>query len=189
MKKVLYSMLIVVLLIFILGCLSSTSFAPKFPYGLMISLFDLPKGFEHTDGEFPDIEGGISHFVKYAKNNELGNVISHQITIYPSSEWAKGKYPDWVNQWTTDSWIEISDIKFVPKDSADTFTLKCLDLRVDNSPMKSCRFIQLHKNLIVLILVNFGTNTISYTEFEEVLVKLDQRLPSEEINFSELVIK
>jgi len=188
MKKFLVSTLIVASLISIFGCSSLTAIAPKFPYDLMIGLYDLPKGFEHVNGEFPEVEGGASHFVTYSKNkNEFGELVSHQITIYPSSEIAKDKYPDWIDQWTISSWIETSEIKFTPKDTADTFTLKCLDGIVNNSPMKSCRFIQLHKNLIVLILVNFGANTISYTEFEEVLVKLDQRLPSEEINFSKLV--
>lgn len=56
-----------------------------------------------------------------------------------------------------------------------------MDLEINSLPTKSCTLLQLHNNLVILVLVNINTDNISFSEFEEILTKLDTRLPADEV--------
>lgn len=166
----------------IIGCSVSTYNTKGFPDELMIGIHDLPKNFNISDSSFPEIEGGYSCEIKY--ENTLGGVgalIMHQITIYPDSKTSSENFSKWEKKWLNEKWVKAPETTFVPKNSSDLFRLACLQVTINDLPSKSCRFIQLHNNLIILVLTNIQPDNLNFQQFDEILKKIDNRLPGDEI--------
>jgi len=171
-----------ILLISIFGCGILPTASDDFPYDLMIGLADLPKGFEYGDSGFPEIEGAKSFYLTYGRETDkLGALIRHQITIYPNIESAQSSFPIWENEWFTNSWSQPKESKFKPSNPEDIHSLKCLPTQIDDRQSQSCRMLQQHKNLVILVLVNIDSENMSFAEFDAVLQRLDSRLPVDPI--------
>ena len=181
MKKILFFLLI---LSFISACVFQPFSVPDFPYDLMLQSADLPAGFEHVNGEFPQVPGGFSHLVAYSDDpGTVGKGMSHQLTIYPDIDTAEASFANWEREWFTNSWTTPS-ITYTPLDNTDQFELKCMDVQINAYLAQSCTFLQQHNNLIVLVLVNVDNTSINWDQFMETLQKLDERLPAHDVILS-----
>ncbi len=168
----------------IIGCNSNPP--PKgvdeFPYGLMVSIFDLTNQFEKTGSEFPEIDGAFSYAVVYRnRSKKTGAIFSHQITIYPDSKSANEAYSSWVTKWFNEYWIQPSDSTYTPKSPDDIYQIACMDVIINELPTRSCELLQLHNNLIILVLTNINSDNIDFATFEDILTQLDARLPDGDI--------
>ena len=176
--KALRLIIITISLVSLIGCGIRSNARDDFPYDLMIGLADLPKGFQYGDSGFPEIESAKSFYLTYGRDSDkLGALIRHQITIYPDIEAAQRSLPVWENEWFTDSWSQTEESKFRPSDQEDIYSLKCLPAQIDGRQSKSCRMLQQHNNLVILVLVNIDSENMSFAEFDTVLKRLDSRLP------------
>ena len=172
--------MLAVLLFPTLGCGITSNVQDDFPYDLMIGLADLSEDFEYKGSHFPEIEGAKSFYITYGKKSgELGALISHQITIYPDIKSAKDSIPIWENQSFTKNWLQPKESLFIPSDSDDFYAFKCLPTKINDRESQGCTSIQQHKNLVVLVIVNIDSENLSFSEFDNVMKKLDSRLPSE----------
>lgn len=153
-----------------------------FPFELMIDLDDLSNDYRFNDGDYPDVEGAISYVAIYGRlSKELGASISHQLIIYPDSEAAARNFSAWEDEWFPYDWIPIEGSTFKPHNSEDLYLLKCLPADLE-SWGQGCRYLQLHGNLIILVETTINEEkNMSFGEFNEILRKLDARLPIEDI--------
>lgn len=178
--KILKPLVMVFLLISTMSCSLVSSERDKFPYEMMIGLNDLPTGFEYGDSGFPEIKDATSYYLTYGRiSEEIGALIRHQITIYKDVESAQNSYPDWEDQWFTDSWSTPDESSYIPHDPEDIYLLKCLPTQINERQSQACSLLQLHKNLVILVLTNIDSQNLSFAEFDEILRKLDARLPSD----------
>lgn len=56
-----------------------------------------------------------------------------------------------------------------------------MEVKINEMPSRSCELLQLHNNIIILVLTNINSDNIDYTTFEEILTQLDARLPDGDI--------
>ena len=188
-KKRLKFIILISLIIFTLGCAINDAIEKKldearnsFPFDLMIGIDDLSYDYRFNSGDYPKVEGAISYIAIYGRTSkELATSILHQLTIYPDSELAARDFSTWEDKWFTNDWIPIEESRFKPNNLEDLYLLKCLPAGSE-SWGQSCRFLQLHGNLIILVgtTINEESN-LSFAEFDEVLRKLDARLPTENV--------
>jgi len=171
----------VALIAFISGCVIEPMAPSDFPYELMLQPSDLPQGFVRTGGTFPETPGAFVHIVGYAIDpDQIGVGISHQVAIYPDLESAKTAFSIREDEVFTDVWLEPSNT-YIPLNTDDRSALKCMDVQVDDKISQSCRFLQQHNNLVVLVLANIDSEAIDFQQFLDMLQKLDSRLPSESV--------
>lgn len=166
------------------GCTSNPR--PKgvedFPYDLMVNIVDLTNKFEYFGSEFPEIDGAFSYSITYVnKSKMIGSNFSHWITIYSDSKSASDAYSSWETRWFNEHWTYPSDSTYKPKNSEDIYQLECMDVKINEMPTRSCGLLQLHNNLIILVLTNINSDNIDYSTFEEILSLLDARLPAGDI--------
>jgi len=181
MRAIYNEIVILVVILFFTGC--TTTPPPKgvedFPYGLMVNIFDLSTQYKKTGSEFPVIDGAFAYSISY--RNKKNALFTHQIAIYRDSKSASDAYSLWESQWFNKNWTHPSDLTYNPKNNSDLYQLKCMDVKMNELPTRSCRMLQLHKNLIILVLTNINSESIDFTTFEDVLTKLDARLPTGDI--------
>jgi hypothetical protein len=175
--------LILIALILVSGCDSSTPKGKEdFPYDLMVNIHDLTDQFVNSGNEFSTIDGAFSFEIQYMnRNDKAGALVDHQITIYPDSKSANEDFANWEDKWFNESWVTPSESTFKPKNSDDLYKMGCMDTAINGEPTKSCELLQLHNNLIILVLTNINADNISFSTFDEILQKLDARLPSGDI--------
>jgi hypothetical protein len=169
---------IILIALFVSGCAIEPMAPSDFPYALMLQASDLPQGFIRTGGSFPQMENAFSHIVGYSSNpQKIATGISHQITIYPTSDLAIESFPRWEDEWLTNAWAEPTE-SYEPLNPNDISVLKCMDIQIDNNPSQSCTYLQQHENLVILVLANIDSQAINFQQFLNMLDKLDSRLPS-----------
>jgi hypothetical protein len=184
MRFIRKSLLFVGIILLLIGCSSNPP--PKgvddFPYDLMVNIIDLTNQFEYFSSEFPKIDGAFSYGISYVnKSKMIGSNFSHRITIYSDSKSAIDAFPSWETQWFNEHWTHPSDSTYAPKSSDDIYQIACMDVKINELPTRSCELLQLHNNLIILVLTNINSDNIDFATFEEILTKLDARLPEGEI--------
>ena len=166
------------MLFLITGCSFQPISTPDFPYELMLQATDLPNGFERTGGSFPEVPDAFSHMVGFSSDPDvIGKGISHRITIYPDVDSAKDSFVQWERESFTQAWLAPSVI-YTPMDVEDQAVLKCMNVQINDGISQSCRFLQQHNNLIILVLANIDSAAINYDEFLKMLQNLDKRLPT-----------
>lgn len=179
MKKS-FSLLISVVMF--VGFLSSCILIPPvkyFPYDLMVNDLDLPAGFKPSGEEYTTPDNSISFEVSYANpNNKFGALFKHSITIYTDEKTAKAAYATWADKWFNEYYVTPTKMRFKPKSPEDVYQIGCYSESINGVPSQSCRFLQLHNNLIILAITNINSDNISFSIFDEILQKLDARLPS-----------
>lgn len=182
MKKTYILFLAFLFLIISGGCNSVSNSEKGFPFDLMVNIDDLNYQFRYSFGELPKIDGAVSDFVVYSnKSNEEIAFVSHQITIYADTEIAKKEFENWDKEKFTSSYTETPDLIFVPRDTSDKFIIRCKGETINNTPSYSCKYLQQHKNLIIYIVTHINSVNITFTEFSDLLQKLDARLPEKEL--------
>ncbi|MBI9047482.1 MAG: hypothetical protein JEZ06_23555 [Anaerolineaceae bacterium] len=171
---------ITISIILIFGCNLVSRTPPEMPGELMINQSaDLSGNYELKDMGIEEIEDGNLFYRTYEKKAEnIGSIITHQISIYSDTETARNKFSFYEERLFTDIWIMPPSSNFEPIVSDDYYVYKCHDTQNDSY---SCRVIQQHQNLLIIIFVNINEKNISFSEFDEILESLDSRLPEEEI--------
>jgi hypothetical protein len=161
----------------LLCCLSMTSCNTRelVSHDLMLSIFDLPAGWNHDKGvENPKVPGAnarIDQFLYSPHQDWL--VISHEVAIYQSADAAKVAYVEWEGTWfpVVGGWRRPDEATFVPSDSRDLYRLGCIDFRT----YRSCGLLQQHGRLLSLALVNVDPPAITLEQFEAAMTRVDQR--------------
>ena len=182
MKHYVFSVAMI-LLILMSGCGVMEKELNAFPYEYMIGLNDLPDDFKYIDSDFLAVEGAKSYTIVYGRTSEEFNTsIRHQIAIYPDPETVLESNSFWQNETFTSAWTTNMESTFKPTDPEDNHYLKCIPLTVNGVENQSCRFLQFHKNLVIYIYFRANSERgMSMEEFDEVLQKLDARLPAENV--------
>jgi hypothetical protein len=153
-----------------------------FPYDLMVNIVDLTNKFEYFSSEFPKIDGAFTYSITYVnKSKMIGSNFSHWVSIYSDSKSANEAYSSWETRWFNEHWTYPSDSTYKPKNSEDIYQIACMDVKINELPTRSCELLQLHNNLIILVLTNINSDNIDFRTFEEILTQLDARLPTEDI--------
>lgn len=157
--------LLIILLISLLfsGCAVSQQQAIKFPFELMLGIPDLSLQFEHTYSNLQEIEGGVSYEIKYAKVDYFpGSIVDHQISIYQDPQTASENYFIMEKEYFNDAWVKSSELFFSPHAKDDIFRMGCMDLTFDGVPTKSCQLLQLHNNLVIMVIANINEKNIDF---------------------------
>ena len=162
------------------GCNVSPPPPKDFPYTLMLSQQDLPPGWVRLGGSFPEVEGAVAHLVAYSPEPDVSwKAISHRIAIYPDESAAIRAYPTW-EEWFTLAMQAVEPGTFRPLSSSDEYRFEYLDVNINGQPVRSFTYLQRHKNMIILVLVNIDNDYITLEEFIQVLEKLDAKLQTAE---------
>ncbi len=161
------------------GCSIAINSPPEFPYNLMLSIDEVPFGWNRLGGNFPVEPGAIiSHATSFSPYEKppFGINISHTITIYPDIDTATEMYPEWEQRYFTQAWQSVQDSNFSPANLDDVFRFEYWDVQIEEAPVRSYRYLQQHGNLIILILTNVDNKNLTFPQFEEILSKLDAKL-------------
>lgn len=161
------------------GCNRIVNSPPEFPYILMLSIDEVPFGWNRLGGIFPDEPGAlISHATSFSpyKNPPYWINISHTITVYPDLDTATTAYTNWEQRYYTEVWQAVQDTNFHPVDSEDIFRFEYWDVQIDEASVRSYTYLQQHGNLIILILANVDNQKLTFAQFEEILSELDAKL-------------
>ncbi|MBI9044075.1 MAG: hypothetical protein JEZ06_06295 [Anaerolineaceae bacterium] len=173
-KYILNRTYITILLFSIIGCNLLSNMQDEFPYELMIGLDDFSEDFIYGNSGFEELEGAKSFYISYRKKkDEVGSLMSHQITIYSDIDSAKNNIPVWENRLFTNDWFNSKESKFLPSNPEDYYTIRCLLEKINEEDFLCCRVLQQHKNLVIRIIVNINNKNHSFSEFDEILKKLD----------------
>jgi hypothetical protein len=156
----------------------------EFPSEAMLTIRDLPKGWHREsidfDQEVPNAESITVYFVGSTNPRESHILVSHQLSAYVDEESAQSAFPEWQEKWlSSESWKQPENWAFTPKDSDDIIEFGCLNQTINEKRFTVCTFLQLHKNLISLVLANIDGETLTIPEFEEAMKILDARLNQE----------
>lgn len=179
MKKTLFILWYLGMTLSISACLQATLPPITFPMDLMLNANDLPSGWTQAKNAFEDIPNSAAFTVYYNVDDPQKTYmgISHTLAIYKDPSTANSAYPGWVKQWiVSDNWTDATDSWFAPIDKDDKFTLKCRNAHINGKLLRSCTYLQLHSNTVVLVLVNLD-EYINMEQFNQVLKKLDEKLP------------
>jgi hypothetical protein len=188
MKKRFSNYLIILLsLVTVLGCGVITKTRLTFPFDLMVSLDDLPDGFVYQGSELSKVDEAIALAVTYGGGaEEPGKCIRHQIAVYPDTTSAQAGYPGWEKQRITDGWTDPAESSFQPRHTDDRYSLHCMTEVQEDGHSRNCKWLQLHKNLVIAIDVLINDEAqMNLAAFEAILASLDARLPVEAIPMPE----
>ena len=151
-----------------------------FPFNLLMTSEDLPTGWGRAGGEAPEVPGAVSRLVSFAGSTDPRQeyvLVKHQLTVYSSDDGATNAYPEWEGTWfPTQTWQRPAEAAFAPVDSTDQFRFACINVKINDSPVMTCTYLQQHHNLISLVLVNIDGKTITLQQFEQALKRVDERL-------------
>ena len=147
-------------------------------HDLMLSIFDLPEGWNHDKGvDNPKVPGANARVDQFHYSpHQDWLVISHEVAIYQTADAAKAAYFEWESTWFPEvgEWRRPDEATFVPSDSGDLYRLGCINFR----NYRSCRLIQQHGRLLSLVLVNIDPPAITLQQFETTMTRVDQRFQS-----------
>lgn len=135
---------------------------------------DFPKGWEFVSEDW-GVNGLESYSVNYGATNKDFIGFGETITKYPDQEQAQNGYLERKEKWF-DVGEEWPGTEFTPTNQNDEYQYKCL--KIPMSTFFSCRFLQRHNEIVVLILVNIDDKeeAITISQFNEILKALDERL-------------
>jgi hypothetical protein len=168
-----------IIALLLLGCaacqLPDVEVRPAQITGYEVAIKDLPAGWKFKGEDWGQDFGGQSHLVAYGVDDDKIVRLTHTISIYPDEEQAKTAYPQWEDEWFKGSWQKWPEAKFTPSDSKDQYRFECLQAPFDKS-LTSCNYLQRHERLISFVLVNFRENVMTFTQFNDILKAVDERL-------------
>jgi len=135
---------------------------------------DFPKGWAFVGEDWNSESGKESYSTNYSVPNKDPIGFGQTIAIYPDQARAQNGYLEWEKKWFSvgEKW---PGTEFTPQDSNDEYRYECIQIFLDKSII-SCTFLQKHNELVVLILVNIDGKEITFSQFNEVLRVLDERL-------------
>ena len=135
---------------------------------------DLPEGWAFFTEDWSSKPGEDYYAATYGVPNRDIIGLSETISIYPNEEQIKQDYLQLEKKWFSVG-KEWPGAEFIPLDSKDEYRYACLQIFSDKS-IVSCRFLQKHNNIDVIILVNFDGRLMTMSQFNEILKVLDKRL-------------
>jgi hypothetical protein len=162
------------------GCRSYATPAPQdFPYELMISILEVPQGWQRKGGSFPEVEGALrTHSTFYGPVTETPwKFISHDLAVYPSEELAQEAFSRWEGDWFPAVWQPVTD-GYLPVNGDDLFRYEYHDVSMSGRAVRSYRYLQQHDNFVILVLTNVDNDYLTQVMLDEILGKLDQKLQS-----------
>jgi hypothetical protein len=141
-------------------------------YALKIS--DLPDGWRYSDKGWGVEFGGSGYTVIYELKTDTSIFLSNTIAIYLNEEKSKIAYQQWEDLWfkSTQPWPEAT---YSPQNQKDDYRFEC-SYALPESSILSCRYLQRHENIIGFVKIRFDNKSLSFTELNDVLAILDQRL-------------
>jgi hypothetical protein len=135
---------------------------------------DFPKGWAFVSEDWGGESGKESYSANY--NVPSKNIIGfgETIVLYPDQARSQNAYLEWEKEWFSvgEKW---PGTEFAPLDSNDEYRYECTQISLDKSVI-SCVFLQKHNELVVLILVNIDDKAMTFSQLNEVLRVLDERL-------------
>jgi hypothetical protein len=135
---------------------------------------DLPEGWAFSKEDWNIESGKDSYAAAYGVPNKDIVGLSQVIYIYPDEEQTQLAYSEQEKKWFSEG-REWPGAEFTPLDTNDKYRYVCLQIFFDKS-IVSCRFLQKHNNIVVLILVNVDGKSMTLMQFNEILKVLDKRL-------------
>ena len=135
---------------------------------------DFPDGWKFVGEDWSSGTDTERYSVSYGAPSKDGIGLNQTIQLYTSIAAAQNEYSNQEKEWfsTTKKW-EGAD--FSPLSSEDEYRYECVQIFMDRS-IVSCRFLQRHNQIVVLILVNVDGELITFTQLNEILRTLDERL-------------
>jgi len=153
-----------------------------FPFQLLMTPEDLPAEWGRAGSEAPEVPGAISRLVGFTGSTDPQQeylLVKHQLAVYPSEQAGKDAYSMWEQKWfPTITWQRPPEASFEPRDPSDQFRFACINVKINGFPIMTCTYLQQHRNLVSLVLVNVDGKAITLEQFEQALKKLDERLQS-----------
>ncbi len=135
---------------------------------------DFPKGWAFIGEDWNSEFGKESYSANYGVPNKDPIGFGQTIAIYPDQVGAQNGYLEWEKKWFSvgEKW---PGTEFTPQDPNDEYRYECVQIFLDKSII-SCTFLQKHNELVVLILINIDDQAITFSQFNEILRVLDERL-------------
>jgi hypothetical protein len=143
----------------------------------------LPEGFYSAEAGFDDVKNATTSyyytFRKSPEDNYPAYYVFHQISVYENNDSAINAFSDWEFFEFSSVDKETEKLHFQPKDSNDKYILRCQVTENVTEVDAFCLYLQQHENLIIFASTAISNNNITYEEFDQLLEKLDELLPSE----------
>jgi hypothetical protein len=139
---------------------------------------DFPKDWAFVGEAFSNELGNGSYSANYGVPNNNNVSFGETIVIHSDQIRAQKAYLEWEKKWfsVTKKWAGTEFNPLVPNDE---YRYECLQIFSD---IVSCRFLQKHNELVVLILVNVDDKAMTLGQFNGVLRALDERLNKVKLN-------
>lgn len=135
---------------------------------------DFPDGWKFVGRDWSSEFGIESYSVAYGVPSKEGIGFRQTIELLTNLPSAQNEYSKQETKWfsTTEKW-EGTD--FSPLNSEDDYRFECVQIFMDKS-IASCSFLQRHNHMVVIILVNVDGEAITFSQLNEILRVLDERL-------------
>lgn len=152
---------------------------------LMINASDLPNGWESAQysyslpGGYGATAGRNDVFQILGTSSSSFVYLSHEVFLYPSEQDAATGYQDLLTRdLPTALPSKPVDFTFTPKNTTDKFDKYCTDGNGPNDPNSHfCIFIQQHGRYVTELRAMFDNNKLTAAQVNDVLQKLDSKLP------------
>jgi len=141
---------------------------------------DLPDGWVFASEYYNKEMGGINYVVGYQfgdKDTSLS--ISHELTTYKDVEAGKTAFVEWYRKWFNQYWLPMQNFHFQPTDLDDLYRYGCMSSLMNNLPITSCTFLQQHRQVVSLILVDTDRKAMTFDQMLKILQNIDNRLNKE----------
>jgi hypothetical protein len=137
-----------------------------------VQIKDLPDGWGYSGQNWFTEYGGEGYLRGYGvKGNDVIRFV-HTISLFSDSAQAVEAYSKWEND-EFDTMTPWAEANFVPSDSRDDFRFECEQVL---SGITSCSYLQRHNQFIVNVYVNINDEVMTFSQLDEVLKILDERL-------------
>lgn len=168
------------LLLSLWACIAFPGSESDFPFQLLMIPQDLPIGWFRDGGDFPEVPGADTRGIFFSGSTDPNKeyiLISHTLSVYTTEAEAENAYIDWeMDIFPTTDWKQPEDISYFPEYAQDQYKLACINVSINENPIKVCRYLRQHLNLISMVFANIDDEAISLSELEDTLGQVDERM-------------
>lgn len=139
-----------------------------------VTATDFPDGWKFVGEDWSSGTDTERYSVSYGAPAKDGIGLNQTLQLYTSLSAAQNEYLNQEKEWfsTTKKW---EGAEFAPLNSDDDYRYECVQIFMDKS-IVSCSFLQRHNEIVVIILVNVDGKLIAFSQLNEILRVLDERL-------------